>query len=293
MFPSLLLLLSLLSPSGAPPGQMLDWSDHLLIAHALGGINGADRTNSREAFEASYARGFRVFETDLMLTTDDHLVARHDWGKNMFEDFHQEPYLSDLKAWNPISLEEFKKLPILDRYRGMELSDLLDLMVQHPDMFYVLDTKFTDEPTVKRQYRMLVDEADRIDPALLDRIVPQLYNQKMLGYIDSIHRFPSYIYTLYQSKDTNGQVIAFAHSNSRIKAITMTEYRAKPSFNEALKKIGVKTYVHTINDYRTYLKLEQAGVYGVYTDFLGYAEVLKGKTGNWTAAPPLPPEASP
>jgi glycerophosphoryl diester phosphodiesterase len=289
MFPSLLLLLSLLAPSGAPPGQTLDWTDHLLIAHALGGIDGVDRTNSREAFEANYARGFRVFETDLMLTTDDHLVARHDWEKKLFLEFGQDGYTGDLKDWNPLPLEQFKQLPILNRYEGMEWKDLLELMVRHPDIYFVLDTKFTDEPTVKRQFRLLKDEAERIDPVLLERIIPQLYNQRMLGWIDSVHPFSSYIYTLYQSKDTNGQVIDFVRDNPRIKAVAMPPTRANQTFNDSLKKIGVKTYVHTINDYRTYLKLRQAGVSGVYTDFLGYEQVLKGLKRGWMAAPPLPP----
>ncbi|TJY40975.1 glycerophosphodiester phosphodiesterase [Cohnella pontilimi] len=291
MFPSLLLLLSLLSPSGAPPGQTLDWTEHPLIAHALGGVEGADRTNSREALETNYALGFRVFETDLMLTTDEHLVARHDWEKKLFVEFGQVGFTGALKDWNPLSLEDFKRLPILNRYEGLEWKDLLEFMVQHPDVYYVLDTKFTDERTIKRQFKLLTEEAERIDPALLNRIVPQLYHQQMLGTVDSIHRFSSYIYTLYQSKDTNGQVVEFLRRNPRVKAAAMPPSRAKKDFIDSLKKLGVRTYVHTINDYSTYLKLRQTGVSGVYTDFLSYAQVLKGLKGSWTAAPPLPPDS--
>jgi glycerophosphoryl diester phosphodiesterase len=291
MLSSLLLLLSLLQPPGTSPGDLNDWTAHPLIAHALGGINGADLTNSREAFEANYAKGFRVFETDLMFTRDQqHLVARHDWEKKQFVKFGQDQYIPNLKEWNPLSLQEFLELPINTRYNGMDWPQMLELMVDHPDMYYVLDTKFTDEATVRRQYKLLVEEAQGIDPALLDRIIPQLYNRSMLDTVDSIQPFSSYIYTLYQSKDTNQQVVDFIRNNARIKAVTMPEGRATKSFLQSLNQIGIKTYVHTINDKRKYEKYRLLGVFGIYTDTITYSDLAKGKIGSWTAEPPLPAE---
>jgi glycerophosphoryl diester phosphodiesterase len=178
----------------------------------------------------------------------------------------------------------------MDRYHGMDWSDLLKLMQEHPDIYYVLDTKYAEESDVTKDYRLLVEEAEQVDPALLDRIIPQLYNENMLEYVDSIHPFSSYIYTLYASKDTNRQVVDFVRSNPRIKAVTMQQYRVTKTFIESLNKIGVRTYVHTINDYGTYIKLKQNGVHGIYTDFLGYAQVLKNNKGAWTAQPALPAE---
>lgn len=39
-------------------------------AHAFGRIDGYDYTNCKEAFEQSYAVGYRIFEVDVELTTD-------------------------------------------------------------------------------------------------------------------------------------------------------------------------------------------------------------------------------
>ena len=50
-----------------------------LISHALGGIGGHIGTNSLEALLQAYRSGHRVFETDLCITSDGHLVLRHDW----------------------------------------------------------------------------------------------------------------------------------------------------------------------------------------------------------------------
>jgi glycerophosphoryl diester phosphodiesterase len=291
MLASLLLLLSLLSPPGTSPGDLTHWTAHPLIAHALGGIEGADLTNSREALESNYARGFRVFETDLMMTRDQqHLVARHDWEDKQFIRFAQDQYFPTLKTWNPLSLQEFKELPILNRYSGMEWTDMLEFMVVHPDMYFVLDTKFTDESSIRKQYKLVAEAAKRIDPALLEHVIPQIYNQKMLATVDSIHSFPSYIYTLYQTQDTNQQVLNFVKANPRIQAVTMAGSRATKTFIQSLNKLSVRSYVHTINDLSTYQKYQKNGVFGIYTDFIGYKDLLKGKKGSWTAKPPLPPE---
>lgn len=293
MLPSLLLLLSLLSPPGTAPGAPADWTAHPLIAHALGGIDGNDLTNSSEAFEANYAKGFRVFEADLILTSDQRLVARHDWEKKQYVRFKQDGYIPNLKNTHYLTLDEFLHLPILNKYNAMSYTDLLLRMVKYPDAYLVLDTKFTDERTIRKQYEQIVFEANQIDPALLERIVPQLYNQQMLKTVDAIYPFPSYIYTLYQSKDTYNQVADFVRSEPRIKAVTMAESRVTKAFIQSLSKLGVRAYVHTVNNLSTYRKYQEAGVFGIYTDFISYSQLLKGMKGQWTGTPPAAPAAEP
>ncbi len=49
------------------------------LAHAGGEINGQRYTNSLEALNLNYSNGFRIFEIDIITTTDGHLVCAHDW----------------------------------------------------------------------------------------------------------------------------------------------------------------------------------------------------------------------
>ena len=44
----------------------------------MGGIDGIQYSNSLEAFQLNYSKGFRLFEVDLMLTLDEKVVAFHD-----------------------------------------------------------------------------------------------------------------------------------------------------------------------------------------------------------------------
>ena len=49
------------------------------IAHAGGGIDNNRYTNSLEALNLGYRHGFRLFELDIITTSDDYYVAAHDW----------------------------------------------------------------------------------------------------------------------------------------------------------------------------------------------------------------------
>src|SRR5690349_2251214 len=48
------------------------------IAHELGSIDGYAYTNTVEAFQASYRKGFRLFECDLVRLRDGTVLVAHD-----------------------------------------------------------------------------------------------------------------------------------------------------------------------------------------------------------------------
>ena len=50
------------------------------IAHAAGEIRGLAYSNSLEALDSSYGRGYRHMEMDFSWTTDGNLVLLHDWN---------------------------------------------------------------------------------------------------------------------------------------------------------------------------------------------------------------------
>lgn len=238
------------------------WYNYPFVAHALGEVNGVDYTNSLEAFEHNYETGKRVFEIDLEFTSDGYVVARHDWSENSYKKLKQ-PYPG---AEEPMSLLEYKALKSELGFTPLVLEDIIDLLKKYPDIYFVTDTKDTDKALVEKKFRMIVESANH-DKSLLKRIVPQLYNQPMLKFIEDVFKFDSYIYTLYQSPDTDDEVVDFINKeNGKIMAVTMTAGRATPQFITSIKKTGAKSYVHTINDIETVYSLKKVGVDGFYTD---------------------------
>lgn len=117
-----------------------------------------------------------------------------------------------------------------------------------------------------RQFTLIVEAAECKDPALLARIVPQIYSRDMLEVVNKVYAFPEVIYTLYQSQDRDEQIVDFVKDTGV--EITMPVSRASKSFVQKLKRAGARVYVHTVNDEQEISQLSRMGVDGFYTDFV-------------------------
>ncbi|OXM13128.1 phosphatidylinositol-specific phospholipase C/glycerophosphodiester phosphodiesterase family protein [Paenibacillus herberti] len=252
----------------APPA----WTSETLIAHAMGSVDQYFYTNSREALQQNYRKGYRVFEVDLQLTTDNYLVSRHDWGSYLYDRFEQT--LPREKMDKPLPLKSILNLPILGSYQAMSFEDIADLLQNYPDIWIVTDTKAANAEEARLQFEAIVRAANGKEE-VLTRIVPQLYSREMLDWVESVHSFPSYIYTLYQSPDSDGEVLDFVKMNDRVDAITMPEDRAlnSRSLISKLNSLRVPVYANTINDPDIIRKLAHGGVHGFYSDSMTYSRL--------------------
>jgi glycerophosphoryl diester phosphodiesterase len=103
-----------------------------LIAHAGGAMNGIGYTNSREALDAHYAAGYRVFELDFDWTSDGYLVLVHDWAKTS--------WFAGVPA-HVFSYAEYTRATRRDGLHSMTFGDLRAWLVAHRDALVVTDTK--------------------------------------------------------------------------------------------------------------------------------------------------------
>lgn len=264
----IVLICVLLFPHGITFAQQ-PWTDYRLIAHGLGEISSVTVTNSREAFVTSYEKGHRVFEADLILTQDEQLVARHDWTDYLSAQLDQ-PLAAERKD-QPMSFQTFYNTPILKQYTPLSYKDLVLLLKQYPDAYLVTDTKETDPENVDKQFRQIVDIARSVDPAILDRIVPELYSPEMIKQVQQMYRFPSYLFSLYLSSLPERQVVDYVRKNS-VQAVAMPLERANERYVRMLNEAGSVVYVHTTNDQTELVQLERMGVHGFYTDRLDYRQ---------------------
>ena len=112
------------------------------VAHAFGLIEGHAYTNSLEAFQRNYARGFRVFECDQVLLADGTVLVAHDgleanYGLN--KPFPQA-------TWADLAGHRYK-----NRYTILRSDDVLQLLVDHPDVYIIPDPKYA-RPDIYRAY---------------------------------------------------------------------------------------------------------------------------------------------
>ncbi|SEU15517.1 phosphatidylinositol-specific phospholipase C/glycerophosphodiester phosphodiesterase family protein [Paenibacillus sp. NFR01] len=272
-----LLLVITLSENEKEPAS--GFEAYRIVAHAMGGINGHTYTNTLDAFVANYEQGTRVFEVDLLQTADQKLVARHEWTAHMSELLGQLQVLPAAKQGEVLNYAEFMDTPILELYTPLDIDKIMSLLAAYPDAYLVTDTKELEPEIVTRQFQSIVNAANRKNPALLQRIVPQIYNREMYGVVQAVYKFPRIIYTLYQSKDSDEQVIDFVKASGV--DITMPLSRTDKTFIRKLKKAGARTYVHTVNDGAEITKQYRMGVDGFYTDFVSEDDIRQMKgVGN-------------
>ncbi|WP_339311782.1 phosphatidylinositol-specific phospholipase C/glycerophosphodiester phosphodiesterase family protein [Paenibacillus sp. FSL M7-0896] len=259
-------LLLVLMLGGKEKQPATGFAAHRVIAHAMGGINDKAYTNTKDAFIANYEQGTRIFEADLLLTSDEQLVARHEWTTGMSKKLGQQEVLPPDKQGEVLTHDEVMNSPVLELYSPLDIEKIVNLMEIYPDTYIVTDTKELEPEQVTKQFQLIVEAARKKDPALLERIVPQIYSREMLEVVKQVYAFPEIIYTLYQTEDSDEVVTEFVKQTGV--DITMPTTRATKSFVRNLKKAGARVYVHTVNDEQEIVELSRLGVNGFYTDFV-------------------------
>lgn len=240
-----------------------EWSD-TLIAHALGGIDENIYTNSLEAFELAYSNGFRTFEADMLLTSDNEVVLYHDWDAEAKADY---------SAGYIPTLDEFLSSKTDGIYTRLSFLDLLHLMEEYPDIWIVTDSKYSDAESVENQFTAMYNTALENDLLyLFDRIVVQIYNEEMKSVVDNIYEFDNYIFTMYQIWDGT-DISAFDSyckwsTENGVNSICMYNTVYSSEANEIIQNYGLNLYVHTVNDASEAFHYLVNGATGIYTQFL-------------------------
>lgn len=232
-------------------GPIGGWEESRFIAHAFGGVEGFHYTNSYEAFVSNYLKGYRLFETDLVNTADGELIASHDFSQNKAR----------------MTVEQFQGSLIMGKFHSLTMTEILQLMIDYPDFYLIIDSKESNTEHIRRQFEILVSEAIRLDPILLERIIPEIFSPTMYETVMNIYPFPNTIYSLYKSNASASSIVKFV-KEKQISAVAMPAYRVivNPTLVNALSKLGVKSYVHTVDNIRTMQVLKSIGVHGVYTN---------------------------
>ena len=224
-------------------------SDQILIAHGAGEIENLRSTNTREALDQNYKKGYRYFEIDLCWTTDRHLVLIHDWKKTFKTLF--------MNAESQPTLEIFESMRMAHNLTQMSLLSLYRWLSKHHDAHIITD--------VKNHNLEALSLISKTAGNLKDRFIPQIYDPSELKPVEKM-RFKDVILTLYRTALTDTELFEFVNRN-KIFAITIPVRKAF-SFGRIgeLGQKGISIYVHTVNRIDVFEYLRKKGVYGVYTD---------------------------
>ncbi|WP_196889943.1 hypothetical protein [Aureivirga sp. CE67] len=237
-----------------PPPPEEDKSDYhnvnRFIAHAGGMIDGHLYTNSLEALNYSYEKGFKLFEIDFLKTSDDKIVAAHDWDSWK----EKTGFTGDI----PPTLEQFQSELIFDKYTPMNMQDVNKWFEEHSDAILVTDkinspkeftSKFIDNSRLKMELftEEAIEEAIQIDPKIVMISQSAIYD---IGF---------------------GNILEYVQEH-KIETIAISRKKVlkKAKYLLELKKEGVRTYVYHVNsegkNEKYVFENEFPYVYGMYAD---------------------------
>ena len=239
-----------------PPVPTDNYADYLAdttryIAHAGGMIDGFTYTNSLEALNRSYDRGFRLFELDLLRSADGGFVAAHDW-KSWRE---QTGYAGD----TPVTTAEFLRHKMRGRYTPLDLTAINDWFTEHEDAVLVTDK--LNEPAAFA--------AAFVDP---DRLMMELFTPEALeeGLAAGI-RSAMPTQNVLDRMPAEGLGQRLYESGVRDAAVSRKYIaRARPLLAD-LRDNGIRVYVYNVNfesgiDERYVVRYDFDLVYGMYAD---------------------------
>lgn len=241
------------------------WDGHRIITHALGAAGGVNYLNSKESFLSYYQMGSRLFEVDLVKTSDDVWVCRHSWHSSLGQWEGEEKKV--------LSCEEFLSAPLYGKYTPMTLEDLILLLADYPDAFVMLDAK---QYSIRNYQRTLEDYAEYREIAanvgeeqVLGQFIPQIYNEAMFPGTALLYKFPTYIYSLWQeySLEELGDIAAFCRKKG-IPAATINMAWWSERVQEIFDREGILLYIYTVNEEEKAKQFMDAGAAGICTDTL-------------------------
>ncbi|RKZ67997.1 MAG: hypothetical protein DRQ48_09150 [Gammaproteobacteria bacterium] len=231
------------------------------IAHAGGEIDGHKYTNSLEAMDHHYKKGFRLFELDIIETSDEVYVAAHDWE-------HWQK-LTGFEGELPPVRDGFNSSQLLDKYTPMDMETINHWFEQHPDAILVTD-KINTPLDFANQF---VDKK---------RLMMELFSLKAVkeGVAAGIRSaMPSWDILVNIKGDITQSLVDLGVTDV---AASRRVIKNNLKLLDEFKKQGIRVYVFHVNsgensDEQFVVCNDMEHVYGLYADNYDFANVATCK----------------
>lgn len=219
------------------------------VAHAGGGLNGMTYTNSLDALNYNSSK-FQIFEIDFSLTADGKIVCIHDWGVSSRIAFNME-------FDSPPTYDNFNTfIANNSKFTNCNLDTLVQWLRLNPGKRVVTDVKDDN----LRALKIIVGKY----PEMRENFIPQIYHANEYVEVKKLG-FKDVILTLYRWDAFMPYIISRTLFIDLF-AVTIPIQRAY--YARYFKKLGIPTYVHTINSAEGLDIMRVYGVTEIYTDWL-------------------------
>lgn len=249
----------------SPTKYDYSWMNNMkTYGHAFGLIDNEEYTNSLEAFKKNYENGQKVFEVDLDVTNDYITICSHDeefWRLN-----------TEINDDVEYTYDNFMSSRIYSRYTPLDYKDLVNLLNEYKDVYFIIDGKYYDKEHVGLEYHQIVSYAKEVDETLLERIIPEIYTNEMLDMIMNVYPFKSIEYCLYQVPYDINDVATFC-MDSGVNLVTFDVNNINDEIINYFKAYDINIGLFTINDISQAKEYLDKGVDVICTDVLVHSDL--------------------
>jgi glycerophosphoryl diester phosphodiesterase len=224
------------------------------IAHRLGPAKHTGE-NRIATFDLAYAQGFRFFEVDLMLTSDQQLICYH--GNSHDEIISYAAYAQTSKAQGR---------------EPCDMDDLVQLAVAHPEIYFILDVKNEFEPA----YQLIKEKVRAADVGY--SFIPQIYSIEQSSFVREGNVFSVELYTAYRLPAAASNQSIFEQARAMaIPVVTLSLDRLSHQHSPLPRDLLI--FTHPVNDFEQAASLKKQGVSGIYTSDLtpGQLSTISGR----------------
>ena len=218
------------------------------IAHAGGLIDGHTYTNSLEALNNSYRKGFRLFELDIIKTTDGKYVAAHDWD--------HWAKITRYQGDVPVNEATFLNTKIFGKYTPLNIERINAWFASHPKAILV-----TDKVNNPNEFCSLFLDKDRL--------MMELFSLKAIQQAQAIG--VKAVLLSGNVFDKLGMCKLAALKSLGVSHIAVSRRRIPrhPELFQQLKANGIRAYVFHVNaeqgkDEQYVVNYEMDYIYGMY-----------------------------
>ena len=219
------------------------------IAHAGGAILGDTYTNSLEALDRSYSKGFRLFELDIVKTADHKYVAAHDWNQ-WAEKTHYQGQL-------PPTHKVFMENPIKN-YTPLDMERINHWFQMHKDAILVTD-KVNNPEEFSSQF---VDK---------NRLIMELFSEDALKQAVATGIYGPMVSENVLRSWKGNELQKLNELGVNLVAISRRMIVDNLALLKKLQEGGIKVYVFNVNaekgkDEKYVVQNEMDYIYGLYAD---------------------------
>lgn len=221
--------------------------DVRIITHAGGGMRGLRYLNCAEAYPYYYAAGNRVFEYDVQQGVNGEFRLSHDSEADELID---------------------------ERFHPLPLSVCLEHLSAHEDTVVIFDCKFRDIGAFAVEIRRQLTQEDE-----LQRIVIQVFNEENILQVREAGPFRMLFVCMMATEYVEAANLCLRY---RIGAVSISAKALRERTGwEAFSQSNLCTFAYTVNTVAEYRRLRNAGITGVFSDFLADHEI--GRTNDETS----------